>query len=205
MTLLNSVIPNSNVLSFSTTKQHSLSSLLKRNALHNVTTISMEQPHGSNFQIISDINQTSIINNVDAIITNQKQHLLVVRSADCLPILFYHPSGFVGAIHAGRKSTLSNLTFKVFNYLFCHYNLCDSFSIWFGPAICNSCYEIDYSTKETFHLIRENLNQLESIFNLKTIDLYLSNLCTCCQNDLFFSYRNENQTKKRNYSAIISI
>ena len=41
----------------------------------------------------------------DALITTQKNAALVVRTADCLPILIYHSSGIIAAIHAGRKGT----------------------------------------------------------------------------------------------------
>ena len=37
----------------------------------------------------------------DASFTNTSQHLLSILTADCIPILFYHPDGMVAATHAG--------------------------------------------------------------------------------------------------------
>ncbi|MBD3170066.1 MAG: hypothetical protein GF307_11330, partial [candidate division Zixibacteria bacterium] len=48
----------------------------------------------------------------DAIITAEKDIAISVHTADCLPILVYHPDGFIAAVHAGWRGTLQKIALK---------------------------------------------------------------------------------------------
>ena len=49
----------------------------------------------------------------DALITNQPEFLLVVRTADCVPVLLVdHKSGVIGAIHAGWRGAVGGIVPK---------------------------------------------------------------------------------------------
>lgn len=42
----------------------------------------------------------------DGHVTDRKNHALLVKTADCQPILLAHPDGYVGAVHAGWRGNV---------------------------------------------------------------------------------------------------
>ena len=106
--------------------------------------------------------------------------------------------------------------------LFSHSEIKDIYAV-IGPAISDCCYEvgievingiknsvknsldlITYKNEKPFvNLKKTNARQLEEIgVLLDNIDI--CPYCTCCRNDLFFSYRKENGTTSR-HSAVIKL
>ncbi len=169
--------------------------LTKRNGTVPEPVVHMEQTHGADCAEVAQFIEK--IPTVDAMYTTQHNLTLAVRTADCLPILFYHPLPLIGVIHAGRKGTQNNITSKTFQKIQAQYGIEDNFSIWLGPAICFNCYQIDREKDIHFDLIKENLPQLPA-----NSDMHFSNLCTSCRTDLFFSYRKEGPHTGRIYSLI---
>ncbi len=178
-----------------TTKQQPLDALLKQLDLQTYPFVRMDQVHGSDIWEYKK-GDPLLIPSVDAIFTQEKNVVLSVRTADCLPILFYHPSGLIGGIHAGRASTIKDITFKTFTLLKQQFGLQDNFWIEFGPAICKDCYQIDPVEDIHFDLIEENKKQLASVLEMdkNTLDIRLE--CTSCKNDRYFSYRKEKTTER---------
>jgi copper oxidase (laccase) domain-containing protein len=183
-----------------TTKQQPLEALLPSLGLENWPYITMDQVHSDTIKEYNK-GELLVIPQTDAVFTREKNVVLSVRTADCLPVLFYHPSGLVGGIHAGRVGTQKEITAKTFSLLAQQFGLNSEFWIWFGPAICKSCYQIDPVLDIHYDLIEENKAQLNPVLDMKTCHLELSGHCTSCQNDRFFSYRKE-KTDKRLFSVI---
>lgn len=106
---------------FSTNKNGSLDAICVEAAQLNKTVVSMQQVHGSSFVWLDDTltasTETLVIPGFDGVLTANRNMLLTVKTADCLPILLYHPSGIVGTLHAGRKSTQLGLLQKTLNFL----------------------------------------------------------------------------------------
>lgn len=146
--------------------------------------IEMEQPHLSDYAIIDgNIKSNTTKPNVDALITNRNNTALVVRSADCLPILISCSIGML-AIHAGRKSTQLGITKKICDYL--NKSNAEQIDIFFGPHICKNCYEIDKKKSIFYDLANKNKKQLSIRYNT----LQESSICTCCNtNKTFYSHR----------------
>ncbi len=72
----------------------------------------MNQIHKNNIEIINS-DSSKLIDNCDALITNEKNIPLLVMVADCIPILLYDKvKGVIAAIHAGRNSTFLNISEK---------------------------------------------------------------------------------------------
>lgn len=180
------LLPHNKSLSFLTTRHYTLAKI--KALFPNYSFIEMKQPHGNQIAFIEA--KTNKASEVDACITNQKKQFLVVRTADCLPILMATDSGFLAAIHAGRKSTELQISKKVCKKLLDRSNF-SFLSVWLGPRICKSCYEINPKTKEHYDLLEENKSQIKTIVpdNIK-LNLYNSGMCTFCSHrHLFYSHR----------------
>ncbi len=77
----------------------------------------------------------------DAAITSTPGLALMVRVADCVPVLFADASaGLIGAAHAGRAGLLGGVLEATVAAL----RACGARSLqaWIGPHICGSCYEV---------------------------------------------------------------
>ena len=74
--------------------------------------------------------------------------------------------------------------------------------IWFGPAICKDCYQIDRATNLHYDLFQENIKQLEELFPINNIKFHKSDRCTLYHNDQLHSYRKTGKGVKMNYSLI---
>ncbi len=204
----------------------------------NAILVKMEQVHGCEIKQVEEIEKTETdsrpaaleINEVDACYTSQKNTFLSVKTADCLPILIHGfrnqlKQEFVAAAHAGRKSTQQKILYKLLEELDSEYNFVkklkekqtvsglkikksDVLYIWFGPAICVDCYQIDKKTNLHFDLIEENKKQLFDFFkknNLnpkKSLNLKIEKHCTLHENEKYYSYRATGPGVKMNYSFI---
>ncbi|MFC1770766.1 polyphenol oxidase family protein [Candidatus Margulisiibacteriota bacterium] len=201
------LIPEDNLISLHSTKFSDLDKLLKqiKSETDCFTLVQMKQTHSANIIILDgDIeNNTKIVlQNTDAVFTMKKNTVLTIKSADCLPILVYHPSGLIGAIHAGRKGTEKKITQKALSLIKSKFAIDKDFVFWFGPAICSGCYQIDEAKDLYYDLKAENLNQILSELKPDGFKINYSSYCTSCDNDLFFSYRKENGITGRIYHAI---
>ena len=215
---------------FSTTEDGNLSYLvddLKQNVDKNRQTVAnimeyknedlvyMNQVHGNNVQIV-DINSPKLIENCDGIITKEKNLPLMVMVADCIPILFFDEiQGVIAAVHAGRNSTflkIAQITAnKMINKLGCNAN---NIKVIFGPSIHSCCYEV---SDELLNIVKTSFGEKFCIgknIDLKGINIKLleevgirhinvSNICTKCSNEPFFSFRKNPKTGR--FAGIISL
>ncbi len=215
---------------FSTTEDGNLSYLvddLKQNVDKNRQTVAnimeyknedlvyMNQVHGNNVQIV-DINSPKLIENCDGIITKEKNLPLMVMVADCIPILFFDEiQGVIAAVHAGRNSTflkIAQITAnKMINELGCNAN---NIKVIFGPSIHSCCYEV---SDELLNIVKTSFGEKFCIgknIDLKGINIKLleevgirhinvSNICTKCSNEPFFSFRKNPKTGR--FAGIISL
>lgn len=149
-------------------------------------------------------NQQEILyfDDLDGIFTDQKNKVLVIKVADCYPILFYHPAGIIGAVHAGRAGTENQIIQKVLQHFKEERQLDRGWSIWLGPRICNDCYQINRETDEHYDLRAKNVEQIHSELDGNLNFAIDSGFCTAHQNDWFYSYRKEGSGVKMNYGLL---
>ena len=137
----------------------------------------------------------------DATFTASERDLLSVLTADCLPLLVYHPIGVVAAIHAGWRGLYDGIIPNALSML------PPSPIVVVGPAIGPCCYEIGVDLADQFEakfgsrvLIKsENRRphldlQRAAYMQLQDAgvqDIEIANLCSFCHPDLFFSYRRD--------------
>lgn len=77
----------------------------------------------------------------DGIVTAQVTAPLMVRAADCVPVLLADPvTGVIGAAHAGRKGVESGVVLRTVEEM--RRLGAGSIEAWIGPYICGGCYEV---------------------------------------------------------------
>ena len=77
----------------------------------------------------------------DALVTTLPGHLLVVRVADCVPVLLADPdTGMIGAVHAGRPGLAAGVVPAAVERM---RDLgAGTVAAWLGPRVCGACYEV---------------------------------------------------------------
>ena len=146
----------------------------------------------------------------DASITSSPGKVCVVMTADCLPILFTDTqASFVAAVHAGWRGVENGIIPKTVAL-----NKGKEILAYIGPAICSAHFEVGQEVKDIFTYLnkynaqffqaKENgkyMCDLVGIAKQQLLDsgvflhnIFLSNQCTYCNNDLFYSYRKSNKT-----------
>jgi YfiH family protein len=198
--------------------------VLKEN-FPNMKFIVANQTHSSNIKVIyqnSELgwsSEESAISNCDALITDQKDIALTILTADCVPILLFDPKkGVVSAIHAGWRGTKEKIAVKSVE------KMIDKFDsnpkdilAGIAPSIGRCCYEVDWGVAKYFvdyqnpfdevgdkfmlDLPLINREQLLSV-GLRDENIELSNICTSCEVDNYFSYRKEGGCSGRFMSMI---
>lgn len=182
-----------------------------------------QQTHSDNVGIVKGKQETLNeiqFNDTDALVTNQSNIALALNFADCVPILFYDPvKKVVAEAHAGWRGTVAKIGPKTVEKMVKNFNSNpeDIISL-IGPAIGKCCFEVgqdvleklkkstNSDSKETFSDFNADLkliNKLQLLdTGVKKIDV--SEYCTSCQSELFFSYRKE-EGKTARHSAVIML
>ena len=173
----------------------------------------LEQVHG---ETVVTLPASSIV--ADASFSSNAAHFCAVMTADCVPVLLSDRRGKeVSAIHAGWKGLETNIIANAV----AHFSSTPSQLVaWIGPAICGDCYEVDASLADKFSHYKNSVKQkketgkyllnLPNIANLQLARLGIqhitqSNLCTYCQNDLFYSHRKATHDNYGATGRIVSV
>jgi len=167
--------------------------------------------------IIHIIDNNYINNSIgDALITNKPNKPIIIKVADCVPILVYDKENkVISLVHSGWKGTLKNITKKTIEPMLSKYNSKkENIYVYIYPSIRQCHFEVEedvYSLfKDTITNIDKYTNKLEnkyyidmqSIIKDKLIEIGITNIidtniCTYCNHDIYHSYR-YNHTDKRN-------
>jgi YfiH family protein len=77
----------------------------------------------------------------DALVTDRPDVVLMVRVADCVPVLLADPgAGVLGAAHAGRKGVAAGVVPACVEEM--RALGARQITAWVGPHICGGCYEV---------------------------------------------------------------
>ena len=100
----------------------------------------MHQVHGADVAVV-DGAPAAELPRVDALVTRTAGVALVVRAADCVPVLLADVArGVVGAAHAGRPGLVAGVVPAA---LAAMRDLgAEEISAWVGPHVCGACYEV---------------------------------------------------------------
>ena len=145
----------------------------------------------------------------DGLITNEPGVGLVVFTADCTPILLHDPvTGAVGAVHAGWRGTAAAIGAKAVAAMVREFGCkAENIRAAIGPNIAQCCFETDADVPqamvETYGKAAEafirpvgnkyygNLKEINalSLRQAGVTSVEISQLCTACEPDRFWSHR----------------
>lgn len=175
--------------------------------------INPEQKHTDNIKIVSCISDD--VSSTDGLITTEKDLVLLLLFADCTPIILYAPDEKVlGVIHAGWRGTAAKILIKAVKIFEQEFNIKSlSIKAAIGAAIGQCCYPVSEDTylelkKSVSTKYHDNIFKLTNDSDKINVDLKLlnyyqliesgvksidiSDVCTSCNNSLFYSYRADN-------------
>ena len=185
--------------------------LVQVRQIHSSTVILAERPMDAEFK-------------GDGIATDQPGLALLMRFADCVPLLYFDPVNQAVAIaHAGWKGTLANVAGQVVRKMSQAFNSRpEDLLVGIGPSIGPDHYQIGTDVeRQVRNLYPEDLKKLliEEDGKVK-LDLWSANqlnltkagvksievsgICTACNLDHWFSHRGENGATGR-FGAVIGI
>lgn len=177
------------------------------------------QTHSDNVRCVAAKMQRCV-ENTDALITNEPNVAIALNFADCTPIMLFDPTKKVVAIaHAGWRGTVAKIGPKTVEKMTANFG-CNPKDIiaLIGPCIGKCCFEVGEDVLQK--LICSVEEKFESTIRGKNVDLKLINkfqllasgvekidlseYCTSCQSELFYSYRKEKGHTAR-HSAVIML
>ena len=159
----------------------------------------------------------------DAIITNEKNVIIGVFTADCVPIILIDEENeVIAAIHSGWKGTFESITLKTIEKMKHEFNTNEiNIKAYIGPHIRKCCYEVSEELKLNFIEKKKTINK-EELFNGNNLNLEACiiddlkragvqdyninslNLCTYCSDDIkLHSYRKSKGSYGRMFSFIM--
>ena len=182
---------------------------------------SVKQVHGNQVCHLDTLEKLTVKPESDIIVTHLLEIPLTIKTADCVPLLFFDPhTSVIATAHAGWRGTAAGVARKTVETLIQHYRSNPShLLVAMGPAIDPCCYEVDQKVydgiaeKEAFFKTKpghwkvnlKKANQLQLIaIGVNPKNIWISDLCTCCREELFFSYRREGDKagRQRSYIAL---
>ena len=166
--------------------------------------------------------------NVDGLITNEKNLILCTMYADCVPLYFVDVKNqAIGLSHSGWKGTAGQMGMMTLKRMKEEFGTCpEDVYVAIGPSICMDCYEVSADVIEAFSLIFTE-REMEQVCYLKEngkyqLDLWKANeiillnagvhpehievtrLCTHCNSDRMFSHRKTGD-KRGNLGAFLCL
>jgi YfiH family protein len=192
--------------------------------LSSAQVVTARQVHGNHVAVVDEQNAGHVIPDTDGLVTAVPGVPLLLRFADCLPILLFDPERQVVALgHAGWRGTAAALASQMIH------TMRDSFGsnpenliAALGPAIGPCCYQVG---EEVIHAVRPTLQDWQAAIRHSadsqwSLDLWEANrqhlmsegvrrietgrICTACHADEFFSHRADRGTTGR-FAALIGI
>ena len=188
------------------------------------------QVHGAGVAVIrrpADLPPDGFLGDYDALVTAVPGVALVVRVADCVPVLLYDPvRRATGAVHAGWRGTVAGAVREAVRALTEAFGTRPADLLaGVGPAIGPCCYEIDTPVMDAVRrafgegaadLLRpvdagharldlwEANRRLLLAAGVPAERIQVAHLCTACRTDLFFSHRREGPATGR-FAGVIAL
>ena len=191
------------------------------------------QTHTTNIRIVTEEDAGKGIiferdyNDVDGLITNVPGLTLVTQYADCVGLLFYDPiKRVIASSHAGWRGTVGQIGKKTVEKMQENFG-CNPKNIRCGiaPSIGKCCFEVDAPVYDEFikmtdidlndcitddkngkyHIDLWEINRRTLILaGVKPQNISVTDLCTKCLHEDFFSHRHTNG-QRGNLAALICL
>ena len=160
----------------------------------------------------------------DGIFTDKPEVTLIMRFADCVPLVFHDPAKkVVGIVHAGWQGTLLRIGAEAVNAIEDRYgSLAADLRVGLGPSICGKCYQVGEEVRRQF--LKAWGAEADQFFAEQDTGLYLdlwganewtlrqagvkqienSGFCTAENLDAWYSYRKEKGITGR-FAVVIAL
>lgn len=156
--------------------------------------------------------------NADGLICGESHIPLVIFSADCTPILLADKKNrAVCAVHAGWRGTVKGIAANAVQKMQRDFSVAKEDIICaIGPCISKCCFEVTGEVMDEFQKLFSMTSLSEEKGNgkyhidlkgvnreillrsgIREQNIEVSEHCTCCMEELFFSYRRQGQTAGR--------
>ena len=176
--------------------------------------LTLRQVHGAEVLIYEENTRAALTYPLpyDAVITDKKRVALGIWTADCLSILMVDRSKrIIAAVHAGWQGIWRGVIERTVNEMMKTFASSPADILaGIGPGIGPCCYEVGTDVVSLFQNSHDTPDQLiqeregrtyldlsrAAQLELSKVGISLDNietipLCTCCREDLFFSFRRD--------------
>lgn len=192
------------------------------------------QTHTTNVRVVTEKDRGKGLikpldyDDVDGLVTNIPGICLTTFYADCVPLFFVDPvKRVIGLSHSGWRGTVGKIGKRTVEKMQEEYgsNPKDILAA-IGPSICQDCYEVSEDVIEKFKKAFDG-EQWRDLFYRKENGKYqlnlwkaneyvfleagiqkehmaVSNVCTCCNDEVFFSHR-ASCGRRGNLAAFLTI
>ncbi len=151
------------------------------------------------------------IEDTDAVITNIRHVILTTVHADCLVVYLLDPvNKSIGLVHAGWRGTQKNISAKTVDLMIQKLGAKrENIIAVIGPGLDGCCFEVGPEVYEQFMTSLDCIEEFVSrnkndkyLIDLKGLNtkqlknagvnqVYMTNYCTSCSPELFFSHRRD--------------
>lgn len=187
------------------------------------------QVHGNTCRVVGygdrgkGVVRESDIKGVDALITNEKGIALCIFTADCVPVFLLDSENHaIGLCHAGWRGVVNGIVPKVIETMNQNYGSnAHNVIAAIGPSIGPCCFNVGQDVVREFNGIFKNTEDIiikksgkysinlwnavksQLVYSgLNMESIICSNLCTSCNEELFYSYRRDGQKAGRMISIL---
>ncbi len=193
-------------------------------ALDSTATVRASQAQADRVAIVNAAHRGTVVDDVDALVTNVSGVPLFLHYADCVPILFFDPAHrAIGIAHAGWRGTVGKIATKTAQAMR------DTFGTQphdliagIAPSIGPCCYRVGADVSNQIRAAFDNADELlipqadggvhldlwqanvSQLGALGVKQIEVASLCTAHRTDDFYSWRAE-QAKTGRFGAIIAL
>lgn len=188
------------------------------------------QIHKNEVRVVTDEDRRALFTpfkyEADGIVTNVRGLPLMCFTADCVPVLLCDPdAGVAGAIHCGWRSTVADILGVAVDKMTQLGASATNLRAAIGPAIDICCYDTDgevpraidgllgadaggayFAVGDTgkYMVDLKQTNRLRLLqLGLRDENISVSDECTCCNNDRYWSHRYTNGARGSQGALIV--
>ncbi len=173
--------------------------------------VSSHQIHSTKIRYVTPADGGVVFDDCDGFVTDQRGVTLVVKSADCVPILLADErAGVIAAVHAGWRGTVGGIAPNVVKEMLKLGASLDEIRVAIGPCIHDCCFEVQQDFVDAVtamvgaafadaHIHRRGDSRYADLVGMNVALLQeagiapeqidVSSDCTCCLPDLYHSHR----------------
>lgn len=186
--------------------------------------VTAQQVHGARVAVVTGADRGRTIPTTDGLVSDTPGIALLLRFADCVPILLFDPMRrAVGLVHAGWRGTIEGIATRAVRAVEQAFGTQPAdLRAALGPAIGPCCYEVGEDVAEAvqcspfnedtllrpgasgrwyFDLPEANRQQLLAV---GVCHIEQANMCTVCHRHEFFSHRGDGATTGR-FAVLIGL